>query len=332
MMVNVSQDVKENKSKLLMEINESDEIMQLLRGCCWPRRQQSAKIKGSNKTPPITHPNKKKQKAKFSKGPPTPTTKLSKGFSPEFKKKSFKTNEISLPATVDTLFEQIAGEKGQHLVDDQLYTKEEIVYAYRTKTQYNEELTDQEFFDYLEQGAKIMTDKTPTFQKGEYGAKSDVPAFFMWFCQAKQGKDQINKGAMRLYLPGDRAQKFFEAFEAGGAKARWSSHFSQTGIKTHGTSSLSGHKGLGVDIPKDDLRKQTPFGLGSILMYLTIQKQDDADKVKEAIAYLKKSPAKRNEMTLSYLNAEDTSKLDNHKGNINEYEVMKTLGISFDLE
>ncbi|RAP29030.1 hypothetical protein DID78_04040 [Candidatus Marinamargulisbacteria bacterium SCGC AG-343-D04] len=257
------------------------------------------------------------------------------------------TNNIGEDVSVDQMFEHIKAERGfdgdtqvkmQGLVDSGKYSKEEIVYAYKTKAQFNEFLSDADFITYLERGAELMYTEGATFEKGAgEGERCDIPAF-MWFCQAKQGPEQINKGAMRLTFDQQgKAQKFFKQFEIAEAKPRWSSHFSQTGINSHGNAkNILGtfNKGLGLDIPKgrDDLRKDTPFGLGSILMNQTIQSKEDADKAKEAQQYLKKNSSKLNKMKCKHLTPQDLRALEANKtlnATSSEYDIMKALGMDF---
>ena len=141
-----------------------------------------------------------------------------------------------------------------------LYQDENAAAAWITMLRYNENMSNDQFKQFLDRSEVIFTGKADKLDlQGSTAAKSDLCAI-MWGIEALNGIQSFDSGATRVRLLEGVAPKIVSALEAGGAVPRSS---------THATCTKLVDKGLGKDIHDEALRAFTPRGMGALLVIPT---------------------------------------------------------------
>lgn len=141
------------------------------------------------------------------------------------------------------------------------YEEDAVAAAWLTKLRYNQDMEDEHFKKLINRSAAIFTGKfNDTLNLRDENVQENDNCAIMWGIEALNGIQTFDSGTTRVRLASGVADKIVKALENGGAKAR---------LNTHGTGTQLVDKGLGKDLPKEDMRRFTPRGMGTILVIPT---------------------------------------------------------------
>ncbi|NBV82641.1 hypothetical protein EBR57_00745 [bacterium] len=191
-------------------------------------------------------------------------------------------NRTELTHVQNALSEGMSLDERAEMADlfPQKYTQTEIIMCLIAKRQYNEELSFGNLFKLLQRGHEMVNtlqSDTP-FRLREDG--EDVPAF-MWFLKAKEGTHMSIKGSSGVTFRQGESGRFIQKFIDAGGQPRISTHYPVTRI-----AGTTADQGWGKDVPSEELRLKTPFGLGSILIHPIVKSGQDLIFIKELTVIL----------------------------------------------
>ncbi|HAT8178462.1 TPA: hypothetical protein JA361_03085 [Legionella pneumophila] len=154
------------------------------------------------------------------------------------------------------IYKQVLGVR----MKDSMYQDENVAAAWIAKLRYNQEMTDEQFIQFIVRSEDIFKGKVSNLNLKASKAEENDLCAIMWGIEALNGIQSFDSGATRLRLPEGVAPRVVQALEKGGSVPRES---------THATGTKLIDKGLGKDLEDENLRAFTPRGMGAILVIPT---------------------------------------------------------------